>query len=415
MQGRTLRRSAVAGLLAVLAAGCGDGGTGPGEALELTALGSAQTGVEGELLLRPLRVRLRDDRGQPVPGEWVRFQVTSGDGVILDTESVTDGNGEVLTWWRLGTAGPQEVEARVEGGPVLAIPATALPVEEADVVVIRGALAPVRGTVLLRDTPDGVEIVQERMGADTLLRLVPQEGPGLQLLVFPRGNRPAQVAPAWTPGVDSVVVELLPPVAVDMDFRVHQGDFATQAEVIRTQLENTARAWRHSGAGLVPGEITVEDRTAEGGNSNVSISGICQGLTPGAAIQIAYVGTVQEGGLDGYGCNAGYVFMSLRSGSYPYLLGHELGHTFTLLHTSAGMMNPWSPGSGLRDGEVYRAHFNAVSALNTIFGSQPEEARRSCVNTGHLSPCLPMDYVLGSHPTTPPAGAVVASLGKGRR
>ncbi len=46
-----------------------------------------------------------------------------------------------------------------------------------------------------------------------------------------------------------------------------------------------------------------------------------------------------------------------------------------------------SPGTTVREDEIYRAHFDDASVLNTIFDSQPAELRRPC----HFVPglCLP--------------------------
>jgi len=64
----------------------------------------------------------------------------------------------------------------------------------------------------------------------------PADAPGIEVVVFGRGNRPLRVAPNWTKFIDTAHVTLLPPVAVDIDFVVWAGDFETRRQVMQALL-----------------------------------------------------------------------------------------------------------------------------------------------------------------------------------
>ncbi|HSQ60303.1 MAG TPA: hypothetical protein VLT84_07705, partial [Acidobacteriota bacterium] len=90
--------------------------------------GDGQTGVAGDTLAAPLRVRARDSFGNPAPGAVVRYGVTAGGGAIdavlgggPDTDAVADASGvATCDVWRLGTAagiGNQAVRATLTATP----------------------------------------------------------------------------------------------------------------------------------------------------------------------------------------------------------------------------------------------------------------------------------------------------------
>ena len=399
-------------LLAVVLGGCGDGVVDPGpddgwDALRATSVvvvdGGGQKGLEGEILPQPVRVRALDEAGRGVPGVHIRFDVVGGAGTALNLTGITDGAGNAATRWRMGPASssPQRLMASVEGaaeGLGVVVEATSVRPDQADLVVVHGASGPLKGFVLIRETAAGVGLVQERLSADTVLVVQPQDFAGVDLVVFAPSNRPLRVAPEWTTGADTVHVTLQPPVPVDISFTVRVGVFEDQKRAIEEQLAATEWVWTTGGMGVRLGEIRYEDATGTGADSLIVSQGLCSGRVPGSAIEVTYVSTIDAGRYDGWGCWSGHVFMSLHSRAYPYLLAHELGHTFTLEHTVEGLMYPSLPGSVVRDGETFRAHFHQSSVLNSIFDAQPQSMRRACTYLQPTSPCLRDDYRLGAGP-----------------
>ncbi|HSG09454.1 MAG TPA: Ig-like domain-containing protein [Longimicrobiales bacterium] len=416
-------------LVAVVLGGCRDGAVDPGpddgwDAPRVTSVvvveGGGQKGLEGEILPQPVRVRALDDAGRGVPGAHIRFDVAGGAGTALAPTGITDGSGNAATRWRMGpaSASPQRLTVSVEGsaeGPRVVVEATAVPPDQADLVVVHGALGPVKGFVVIRETAAGVGLVQERLSADTVLVVQPQDVAGVDVVVFAPSNRPLRVAPEWTSGADTVHVTLQPPVPVDISFTVRVGVFEEQKRVIEEQLASMEWLWKSGGMGIRLGEIRYQDATGTGADSLIVSQGLCSGRVPGSAVEVTYVSTIDAGRYDGWGCWSGHVFMSLRSRVYPYLLAHELGHTFTLEHTVEGLMYPSSPGSMVRDGETFRAHFHQSSVLNTIFNAQPQSMRRTCTYLQATSPCLRDDYRLGAGPVPLMAARAALHDGPGRR
>lgn len=400
-------RAAAAAALMALAAGCGDGGTEPqGPAsLRLEAIhGDGVSGLAGERLLFPVLVRVTDARSRPVPGVRVRFEPAAGSGSAQPTSRLTDEHGRVFAEWRLGPADVrrQRLRAILDEGPQggaaeVVLEATALGPDETDRIEVRGALGALKG-ILLVSTDDGMfSVLFERATADTVILLPPVPRMELDVLVFSYGNRPLLERVSWTAGTDTARLTLLPPVAVDVKVNVNAGRYAEVRPRIEADLRRMEEVWIQGAMGLRLGRISWVDGTdggAVGEGWDVSIVGICDELSPGSAVEATFVGTLSGSPAFGYGCNSGHVFLGREWYRYPYLLAHEVGHTFTLEHKAFGLMSPSAPAPYLCTGEVFRAHFDRRSSLNTIFQTQPQALRRLCLG-GPASPCLPDDFEFG--------------------
>lgn len=404
---RSCRGAAAAALLAV-AAGCGDGGTDPEESasLRLEAIhGDGASGLAGERLLFPVMVRVTEGGTRPVPGVRVRFEPAAGSGSVQPSSALTDEHGRAFTDWHLGPAEVRRQRLRAtlderpqEGAAEVVLEATALGPDETDRIEVRGALGALKG-VLLVSADDGMfSVLFERATADTVILLPPVPQMELDVLVFSYGNRPLLERVSWTAGRDTARLTLLPPVLVDVKATVNAGTFAQVRPRVEADLRRMEEVWMKNAVGLRLGHIAWVDGTdggAAGDGWDVSIVGICDALSPGSAIEAAFVGTLSGSPAFGYGCNSGHVFLGREWHRYPYLLAHEVGHTFTLQHKAFGLMSSSAPAPYLCTGEVFRAHFDRRSALNTIFQAQPQALRRLCLG-GPDTPCLPEDFEFGA-------------------
>ncbi len=84
-------------------------------AVEVVA-GSGQSAEAGATLPAPIRVRVVDPEGRPVPGVAVSFQVSEGAGSVAAGSVTTDETGEANTDWTLGPgAGEQALQVSVPG------------------------------------------------------------------------------------------------------------------------------------------------------------------------------------------------------------------------------------------------------------------------------------------------------------
>ena len=404
---------AVVFLAAALAA-CGDAGTDPEgtESLRLEAIwGHGVSGLAGERLLYPVAVRVTDAGGRPVADVRVSFEPTPESGSVQPASALTDAGGKAATEWRLGPAEArrQQLRASVAPGPEgsgaqLVLEATALGPHETDRVVVRGALGPLKGILLTSEEDGRLSVLFQKATADTVILLPPLPRMDLDVVVFSFGNRPLLERVSWTAGTDTAVLTLLPPVLVDVDVTVNAGTFTEMQARIDADLERMEELWVANAVGLRLGRISWVDGTyggAAGDGWDVSIVGICDELSAGSAVEATVVGTLSGSADMGYGCTSGHVFLSRGWYQYPYLLAHEVGHAFTLQHRAFGLMNPSAPAPYLCTGEVFRAHFDRRSALNTIFQAQPQALRRLCLG-GPDTPCLPEDFDFGeAGPTSP--------------
>ncbi|HYR09397.1 MAG TPA: carboxypeptidase-like regulatory domain-containing protein [Longimicrobium sp.] len=107
-----LRRTAALLVLALSAAGCGDGGTEPqaGPPASLTIAGDPQTGTVGKPLAQSIAGTVVDAQGKPVPNAVISWV---GDGQVFAASTQSGASGQISNQWTLGTvAGGQRMEAR---------------------------------------------------------------------------------------------------------------------------------------------------------------------------------------------------------------------------------------------------------------------------------------------------------------
>ena len=78
--------------------------------------GDSQTGLVGTILDVPLRLKVTDGAGVPIPGVPVSFSVLEGGGLVFPPQVMTGSDGSAGAQWMLGQnpADPQRVAASVE-------------------------------------------------------------------------------------------------------------------------------------------------------------------------------------------------------------------------------------------------------------------------------------------------------------
>lgn len=82
--------------------------------LQRTA-GNTQVGLPGDPVLTPVKVRVLDANGLPLPGVTVTWTVVSGGGTATPATSLTNQLGEASTVWRFGGPGAQSLRASAPG------------------------------------------------------------------------------------------------------------------------------------------------------------------------------------------------------------------------------------------------------------------------------------------------------------
>lgn len=117
-------------VLVLLSLACGDEVTEPKpEATKVEPVGSNKlTGTVGSALEVMPTVRVLDQKGRPMSGVSVVWDVTRGDGSVDPKSTMTDASGTASTKWTLGPmAGRQSITASAENLPAVAFEAEALP------------------------------------------------------------------------------------------------------------------------------------------------------------------------------------------------------------------------------------------------------------------------------------------------
>lgn len=366
-------------------------------------MGGGQRGLAGEALPDRVVVRVVDSESRPVVGRRVDFQVVAGGGAVRPTSGPTDATGRTGVEWSLGgrEVRIQRLRATVADGPTVTVEATALGEEETDVILLRGALGPMKGVVLLDEVafgnlPSRLEIVQERVTADTVVPIQPMDAGSNALVVFPWANALEWRTVTWTPGIDTVRVDLRPPVPIRARVGIGGGEFTAVRDLAERQLAVTERVWREEGVGLTLADVEFFGDGGEAG-SRVEVPDDCTRPdihVPEGVLKILFVGRVGSGTTAGWACRPDATFVATGIEPTWGLVAHELGHLFSLEHTTRGLMWPGHPNeTALSEGEIFRIHFNRESAVNVVFEAQPPEARREC-RVRVEEDCLPVDYEL---------------------
>jgi hypothetical protein len=160
---------------------------------------------------------------------------------------------------------------------------------------------------------------------------------------------------------------------------------------MEAQLDTLSGLWSAAGMGVTVGAVTFIDNTAL--KPSILPGAECEERPPGDKIRVTAITRLTVGASTwGFACLSGEVVLlpgRWLAANSQYLLAHEIGHTFSLLHTPGGLMapNPVDQVRTIELGAVFWAHFDGESILNTIYRSQSVVDRRDC--QGQLDACPP--------------------------
>lgn len=354
--------------------GCAGDPAAPLEPADITVVaGVDQQGLAGQPLFRSIVVRVTAADGAGVPGVDLDLRPEAGSA----DANPTDIQGLTAVRWTLGEdPSVQTLTVAVPGGPQTVVSARAIRPEASDVVVLPpGDIGEGAGAVFVAEAGAFLSPLWEGAADEGRIVLPPQTGEAPPLVVFPRG-RPVFWAGPWTVGRDSLVLEPVEPVRLDITVSLHQPPLDALRRTLDAHLARVRELLAAHGTGIVLGEVSVIEAPVDG--ANVNGPDLCAG-EPAGRVLVYYVRSVDGDPGKGYGCGH-QIAMGSATGLSPGLLAHELGHLLALRHSgdTGNLMHPGSPGPGMTEGQIFRAHYHVGSVVNTVFGVTPPELRLNC-------------------------------------
>jgi len=219
-----------------------------------------------------------------------------------------------------------------------------------------------------------------------------------EVVGFTSERPPKHLAAPWTNNVDTFDMVFRPPIAIPVTIWIVKGPFDNQYLHAQEALIRTSIIWRNErmGVDFDHSQTTVIDATTNPGaashyafpNGDVGDSVWKPlrddiGFVPGR-LNIYWVDTVNYSTTNGWSNFGAQVVMGSNSGED--LLVHEIGHAFSLTHTN-GL--PDFDGTGvmvsnsnirqyITEGQLFRAHMNPSSLLNSVYNARAGELQRNC-------------------------------------
>lgn len=134
-----MKKKFVGAVLVLVTVNCVGDPTGTGGAVTLQRIAAPGdtliVGAPGRLLAQPVAFRLLDGYGKPLPAARVHWSITSGNGQLVRTDTISGPDGTLKAQWMLGTKASDvqrlHVGVRLGGGhaPTAEVTASAVPVE----------------------------------------------------------------------------------------------------------------------------------------------------------------------------------------------------------------------------------------------------------------------------------------------
>lgn len=396
---RHAHRFAPLAAAAVLFSACDDsaGPVGPASDTEFPAIeivsGNEQVGLAGQPLPAPLRVRVTDARGEPLVARTMGFSVRMGGGTIVPIRVLTDEDGIAEARWILGADGPQQVTVQlVPGITALFLAGITSPSQE-DVVIVEGI-----------DSDTGVLIDGESWLGPANDLAYGSAGPVVaagdwrgvnadrnEVVVFSRRGPPRLLRDVvWTPEPDTLRVASPEPVDVPVTFWLVTAPFDERRAQVRERVNEATGIFLNQGVGV---GIDAEYRDASAVTADVALDFTCDGRQAlesavgrvEGRINVYVVPRVDGSTLGATTCTVGADFIALARNTDRPVLAHQLGHTFGLDHPSGfqtsydgNLMRPWSGGTDLTEGQVFRIHFDPRSRLNASYALHDPSILRAC-------------------------------------
>jgi len=231
-----------------------------------------------------------------------------------------------------------------------------------------------------------------------------------------------RLAAPWTDSGDDFDLELGNRISVPVTVWIVQGPFGDQFDHAVDACIQTSVIWDAERVGIRFSAFDVKDATADpdiddairnstGGDSrNWDDFSDDIGFDEGR-INIYWINTVDGLTTQGWSDFGARIVMGKNTGDE--LLAHEIGHAFSLRHPDActnvnanfDQTNLMWPCSSIREfvaeGQIFRAHFNATSSINNLYGKRPGQPTVGCGDSNQTPECPTLERRLWADGTFP--------------
>ena len=217
-----------------------------------------------------------------------------------------------------------------------------------------------------------------------------------EVIGFTRERPPQRVDAPWSTGTDAVAVNFAARIGIGVTVWIVHGPFAQQRDHAIDARIITEAIWDVERMGVHFSHYQILDATAdpEAPDNYAFPNG---DLNPAAwtklrndigfvndQLNIYWVDTVDGNTTNGWSNFGAQVAMGRNSGDE--LLVHEVGHAFGLEHINTvpgfddtNIMFPFSNSREFAtEGQVFRAHLDPGSVINSVYNSRPGEIQRAC-------------------------------------
>ena len=226
----------------------------------------------------------------------------------------------------------------------------------------------------------------------------------------------------WTDSSESVQIRLRDEIPISLVVWVLYGDSATMRFAALEAIQKTNQIWNTERMGIRIDSMDYRYRASRGIPDTLlsipqsdwdriralkSLVGYEYGK-----INVYYIANVSESPIRGAGKSGDSALILLGSLSSPTLLAHELGHTFRLVHTNHlpqfDAMNVMHSASDARlyltEGQIYRVHVDARSALNAVYhAGLPSSVHIQLPETAAHGACPELSARIWPDGTLPPS------------
>jgi hypothetical protein len=238
---------------------------------------------------------------------------------------------------------------------------------------------------------------------------------------FGANRAPTYMDTPWTTSKDVFNLLLNDTIDVPLDIWILEGPYTDQALRAAAAVATANAIWQAERAGLQISSVNYHDETA---NPNLTLQLLNPisltlnwndypnliGSTSGR-INIYYLNTIKL--RSGYGISDFGSNILMSKNTIDQILVHELGHALNLQHpVSSYTASPtfdktnvmWHSSSSrefLSEGQIFRAHFDAASAVNAIFAARVGQPTTNCQSFTGDTTCPTLERRLWADGTFP--------------